>query len=867
VAQQLHIVLAGIFRVLFRAKKGSKMKKLLYVFLFFVILPLLFQCGGNGSGNASNESNLYFNPTPECGSVTFKVPSYLSASDGVLTDKVALRWDPGVVIEDVDPSSDSGMSVNVLVDSKNVIHAFYKEFTTSVESSKLMHAYKTASTCWTTEVVDDKIEKVYMVDAVVDQNDVLYVTYSAPSYGGGMKVKHASKNSSESWQIETVITRNKLSDLSLAIAENGDKHLIYVGHNSISYLYQKSGTADWLEEDFPNFYLRGGYAGLNKIIIDSGSIFIASKVAGLSLFSKHGLGPWRHEVVTTEYLGGTHPNFDLIKTPTKTYLLFSYGDHFQNNMKMAWKEVGAIGPWNIETIDNNDYGTHSNITATQTLPVVVHVSYHSKNTGVIKHAWKELYSSHWNNENISGNNSVVVSGMDMTLDSTQQIHILYYDSPELKLRHIYEPASGLGYQVYRRDVPGTGDWTELSSVTETHYLDTNVIPNHVYEYAAQLVVDSGTSEMITDSGSSAAAGLKIIDTDNKVGSWNSIEIDSSDRAHVLYYDETEKRLKHAWKTAEASAWTVHTVDNEHDVSKHSSLAIGNDQTVHAIYNNETATALMHAWASFDGSAYNWQTQTIVEKDFVGLFNSIVVGQDNKLHVSYYLGGEDSALEYAQGVLSGDSWVWTIQNTENRVEISKWTSIGISSETDQTLYILFYDQMHRRLRSATGTLGASGYEWSAKLVDRDGDKGKYTSGQGSLGRYTSLKVSQNNRIHVSYYDVENKRLKHAWKDPSESAWHLEIVDSHTKEGEFVGKFTSLAIADDGAVYVSYFVSGNEHLKLAIGAWDPSTSSYTWTTQDIDNTHGTGRSSSLAFDSAGDLHISYYNGNGELWYQKW
>jgi hypothetical protein len=135
-----------------------------------------------------------------------------------------------------------------------------------------------------------------------------------------------------------------------------------------------------------------------------------------------------------------------------------------------------------------------------------------------------------------------------------------------------------------------------------------------------------------------------------------------------------------------------------------------------------------------------------------------------------------------------------------------------------------------------------------------------------GRSSSLALESTSPYtpHISYrYRIGDSDLRYAWLNGT--TWLTETVDS---AGD-VGKLTSLALDSSGNPHISYFDNTNDALKYA---WLSGT---TWLSETVDSIgqppYGSG--TSLELDQADALYISYYDAisddlklahfNGTVW----
>lgn len=118
---------------------------------------------------------------------------------------------------------------------------------------------------------------------------------------------------------------------------------------------------------------------------------------------------------------------------------------------------------------------------------------------------------------------------------------------------------------------------------------------------------------------------------------------------------------------------------------------------------------------------------------------------------------------------------------------------------------------------------------------------------------ALRLDTNGYPRMAY---GGDHLYYAWFDGAR--WNHETVD----QSDAVGRFPSLALDSEGHPHISYYDDLTDDLKYA--CWDGSS----WLVETVDAEGIVGAYASLALDSGGHPHISYYdNSNADLKHAYW
>ena len=421
------------------------------------------------------------------------------------------------------------------------------------------------------------------------------------------------------------------------------------------------------------------------------------------------------------------------------------------------------------------------------------------------------------------------------------------------------------------DSPHVGIYTSDSSGNADLKLATNTGQNS----------SSWTLEMIDNSSSNVGSNCEM-----KVGPNGDI--------YVVYWkwDPTNDSLKFAHH--DGNSWTTSDIDN--DGGSDSSLQIDTLGNLHVSYRDLTNGGLKYGINNGQG----WVLSTI-EGNGQGKGNSLVLDSNNDPHVSYF-DSYNNRLKYAS--LTGTSW--SISTVEAGLS---WGNSSNAADTDTSIGIDSSDNVHISYYNA-GLKYAfyDGTSWNFTLIDT----------VENIEGNTNLIVDDEQRIHISYHDKENKSLKYAYFQPSPTdpsnatAWFDGVSHSVTSSDTISISFdmytdcecdykvwayldvylngnkidtvlgTEYTISDDESesdsvpwtatasgtydFYLSLFKGEQGPTAVVNDVWIQSISLTVslsdWQTSTLDTTFGNlGIHTSMAVDSDGDVHLAYYDGTNE------
>lgn len=648
------------------------------------------------------------------------------------------------------------------------------------------------------------------------------------------------------WEFEYVDTPKNFDDMShrsIATDSEGNLYIAYGGENL--YLTTFDGT-DWHYQTIDDTPAVGRYASLALDSDGHPHISYFDALNGSLRYANYDGTTWWIQTIPTE---------------------------------------AGIGEHNALALDSSDFP---------------HVAFHDGATQSMVYAFWNGES--WEFETFNDSKGCHIS---IALDVQDQPHICYQntDYPWLGLTYCFRDESGW----HLEGLPSGGSLGGPSNPNSL-VLDSSGSPHIAYHF-----LDGCTAGyLIYASRDSSGWGTDTLDTENFAGRSSSLALDVKGNPHVCYSSGFhEDELRYVYR--DDDGWHIQRIDSVGCESV--SICIDADGGVNTSY--LTYHSLKYAYRIES----NWQTETIDIKGSAGRYTSIKVDSEDNAHISYsYL----STVKYAS--MNRDSWhfdivdddVYQLSCTSLQLDSSgyphiayaPWLKLRYAFFSGNTWQIETVDSEHTGYNASLALnndnqphiayqyLGLRyvykhDNQWHQEIVD--------SSHVGDL----SLDLDQYGFPRISYYFDTGEMLKYVFKD--DSGWHSDIVDSSGNAGEenclvidefghphviyCKGNKTTVVYArHDGISWtydqvehdlsryfssITFSLDERNHPHTTYSSILPScgrilkyafSNGSQWYIEVVDSTQNSvGAYSSLALDSSGMPHISYYDNTvGDLKY---
>ena len=322
---------------------------------------------------------------------------------------------------------------------------------------------------------------------------------------------------------------------------------------------------------------------------------------------------------------------------------------------MAAASAGAVGVWQIETVDQAGVGKFSSMRIDK--EGNIHVVYAAADgEDSVKYGFWDRPLKRWFLMTIDKHGSFC----SLTLDSEQHPHISYVDSGSM-------PGAKLHY----------ARWDGATWKTESVPLNAEI-----------------------------------------VAYYSSIALDALGRASISFYEYTGPggsgfRVRMRVVRFNGKYWEVTTVDGDNQSGKFNALAIDPQGHTHLAYANVNGMTAGMRYAYWDG--VSWKAEVLeglpATRAYLGYSACIALDKDGDPHVSY--SHYDSPLYVKYGVRKGGHWQIQVVDELSGVGYPDRNSIFVYDPGQP--YISYFDAGQGTLRLAHRV----GQKWVAETVDSGG----------------------------------------------------------------------------------------------------------------------------------------------------
>ncbi len=281
----------------------------------------------------------------------------------------------------------------------------------------------------------------------------------------------------------------------------------------------------------------------------------------------------------------------------------------------------------------------------------------------------------------------------------------------------------------------------------------------------------------------------------------SLDLDHEARAHITYYEKSEKDLWYA--TNESGDWLTEPIDTQGSVGTGHSIAVGPWGWIHVSYRDATNGALKYGRnqrLSRELGLNWWQTPTL-DPDMGEGRTAIAVDRRGSIHIGYRH-ADNRTLKHATG---RPGWLpREVTKIPKEIDVSGGYDVAIAVDAEGAVHFTYYNY-DRYPESFEPTLwyatNASG-TWHVESVVE------------TLAAWTSptIAISPKGQVMVAYESLRHGvRVATRLSDSNGNiTWDGPTVESRTNNISFVFRPLSLSIDAVGGVHLVF--SGMYHAQL-------------------------------------------------------
>ncbi len=348
-----------------------------------------------------------------------------------------------------------------------------------------------------------------------------------------------------------------------------------------------------------------------------------------------------------------------------------------------------------------------------------------------------------------------------------------------------------------------------------------------------------------------------------IGAFPSLAAAPDGRLHASYYAKFDWNqlgggaLRHA--VLQNGAWTPEVVDGNVydqsvDVGRYTSIAVDGDGGIHIAYWDVTNFVLKYATLPAGGSS--WQIEPVADMTAVCEDANLKLNS-GKVYIGYCNG---SQILLASKTIGSPGW--SVGQLIAPIGPSPHAKVALQFDGANNLHVVFFDPITKEIKY---TVGPAGGPFLGPVTVATLDSNEIRMG---------LTLDASGFPHVVFYDLTQNTLMHAYK--SGSAWVVPVtiaqvgdVTSSSDGGASSSSYLHLSslIDHQGRLNVSYYQGtsnsfsdrGLKYVVLRSSDW------LVETTETLDSSGDVGRTSAMAEDANGTIHIIYRDStNNDLKY---
>jgi len=291
--------------------------------------------------------------------------------------------------------------------------------------------------------------------------------------------------------------------------------------------------------------------------------------------------------------------------------------------------------------------------------------------------------------------------------------------------------------------------------------------NVVFDCNNSVIEGNGSGYGIYLASSLGDQTRAVVASEDDVGKYSSIAVDSNNNLHVSFYNDTSGDLMYANSSDGGTTWSTSKVATSGDVGNFTSIALDSVGNIYISYRNASNDVVCDV--STDGST--WVTYGVYSSNlgasYPGKDTSIAIDSSDSIHIaSLFYTTMISNYGLKHSVSADGGATWTTTEVDSNLDCGLYPSIAVDG--GDIIHISYYENTQKDLLYANSSDGGS--TWTTTSVDATLDS----------GRYSSIAVGGTGNIYISYYETTGQ-LMFANSSSNGATWNITSVDSSANVG--------------------------------------------------------------------------------------